>query len=88
MRGVLPLAVELRTFGSPGGLQLPTFPSVGLHPHTWPKWGCDKKFVIATKPTPMMWTHPKTCNTNFQTPMKNVPKPSLEEVEQTIAIVC
>ncbi len=19
-----------------------TFPSVGLHPHTWPKWGCDK----------------------------------------------
>jgi hypothetical protein len=20
----------------------PTFPSVGLHPHTWPKWGCDK----------------------------------------------
>jgi hypothetical protein len=22
--------------------QPPTFPSVGLHPHTWPKWGCDK----------------------------------------------
>ncbi len=21
--------------------QPPTFPSVGLHPHTWPKWGCD-----------------------------------------------
>jgi hypothetical protein len=41
MRGVLPLAVELWTFGSPGRLQLPTFPSVGLHPHTWPKWGCD-----------------------------------------------
>jgi hypothetical protein len=20
-----------------------TFPSVGLHPHTWPKWSCDKK---------------------------------------------
>jgi hypothetical protein len=19
----------------------PTFPSVGLQPHTWPKWGCD-----------------------------------------------
>ncbi len=31
-----PLAVELWTFGSPGGLQIPTFPSVGLHPHTWP----------------------------------------------------
>ncbi len=21
--------------------QPPTFPSVGLHPHTWPKWGCN-----------------------------------------------
>ncbi len=21
----------------------PTFPSVGLHPHIWPKWGCDTK---------------------------------------------
>jgi hypothetical protein len=26
---------------SPGGLQIPNFGSVGLHPHTWPKWGCD-----------------------------------------------
>jgi len=41
MRGVLGLAVELRTFGSPGGLQIPNFGSVGLHPHTRPKWGCD-----------------------------------------------
>jgi hypothetical protein len=24
--------------------QPPTFPSVRLHPHTWPKWGCDKSF--------------------------------------------
>ncbi len=24
-----------------------TFPSVGLHPHTWPKWGCDS--VVAAK---------------------------------------
>jgi hypothetical protein len=23
----------------------PTFPSVGLHPHTWPKWGCHKNYV-------------------------------------------
>jgi hypothetical protein len=30
-----------RAFGSPGGLQIPNFGSVGLHPHTWPKWGCD-----------------------------------------------
>jgi len=40
----------------------------------------------------MMWTHPGTRTTNFQTnketPMKNVPKPSLEEVEWTIAIAC
>jgi hypothetical protein len=41
MRGVLGLAVELQTFGSPGGLQIPNFGSVRLHPHTWPKWGCD-----------------------------------------------
>jgi hypothetical protein len=25
----------------PKGSKPPTFPSVGLHPHTWPKWGCD-----------------------------------------------
>jgi hypothetical protein len=41
-RGVLGLAVELWTFGSPGGLQLPTFPSVGLHPHTWPSRGATR----------------------------------------------
>jgi len=28
--------------GVPEDSQPPTFPSVGLHPHTWPKWGCDK----------------------------------------------
>ncbi len=26
---------------SPEGPQIPHFGSVGLHPHTWPKWGCD-----------------------------------------------
>jgi hypothetical protein len=40
-RGVLPPAVEPWTFRSLGGLQILHFPSVGLHPHTWPKWGCD-----------------------------------------------
>ncbi len=44
--------------GVPEDFQPPTFPSVGLHPHTWPKWGCDireakyvfpKEFVLATK---------------------------------------
>jgi hypothetical protein len=27
--------------GVPEDSKLLTFPSVGLHPHTWPKWGCD-----------------------------------------------
>jgi hypothetical protein len=27
--------------GVPEDSKSPTFPSVGLHPHTWPKWGCD-----------------------------------------------
>jgi hypothetical protein len=27
--------------GVPADSKPPTFPSVGLHPHTWPKWGCD-----------------------------------------------
>jgi len=39
-----------------------------------------------------MWTHSKTHNTNFKTkkgtPIKNVPTPSLEKVEWTIAITC
>jgi hypothetical protein len=27
--------------GVPEDSKSPTFPSVGLHPHTCPKWGCD-----------------------------------------------
>ncbi len=27
--------------GVPADSKPLTFPSVGLHPHTWPKWGCD-----------------------------------------------
>jgi hypothetical protein len=27
--------------GVPEDSNSPTFPSVGLHPHTWPKWGYD-----------------------------------------------
>jgi hypothetical protein len=30
--------------GVPEDSKSPTFPSVGLHPHTWPKWGCDSQF--------------------------------------------
>jgi hypothetical protein len=48
MKSVLGLAIELQTFGSPGGLQIPNFGSVGLHPHTWPKWGCDTPYFFAT----------------------------------------
>ncbi len=31
--------------GVPEDSKSPTFPSVGLHPHTWPKWGCDIRVV-------------------------------------------
>jgi hypothetical protein len=43
MRGVLALQLELWIFGSPGGLQVPTFGSVGFTLTLSPKWGCDKK---------------------------------------------
>jgi hypothetical protein len=29
--------------GVPEDSKSPTFPSVGLQPHTWPKWGCDRR---------------------------------------------
>ncbi len=29
--------------GVPEDSKPPTFPNVGFHPHTWPKWGCDIK---------------------------------------------
>jgi len=32
--------------GVPEDSKSPTFPSVGLHPHTWPKWGCDTPFEL------------------------------------------
>jgi hypothetical protein len=41
MRGVLALQLELWVFGSPGGLQVPTFGSVGFTLTLSPKWGCD-----------------------------------------------
>jgi hypothetical protein len=55
MQGVLSLAVEVWTFGSLGELQVLNFGSVGLHPHTWPKWGCDNR------------PPPQTCYIWFQT---------------------
>jgi len=38
-----PLLSSSKHSGVPEDSQPPTFPSVGLHPHTWPKWGCDSK---------------------------------------------
>jgi hypothetical protein len=46
MRGDLTPAIELWVFGSLGGLQLPTFGSVGFTLTLSPKWGCDTFFVI------------------------------------------
>jgi hypothetical protein len=40
-----PLLLSSKHSGVPEDSQPPTFPSVGLHPHTWPKWGCDKEDV-------------------------------------------
>jgi len=36
-----PLLSSSEHSGVPEDSQPPTFPSVGLHPHAWPKWGCD-----------------------------------------------
>jgi hypothetical protein len=43
-----PLLLSSKHSGVPEDSQPPTFPSVGLHPHTWPKWGCDTRAT---------WTH-------------------------------
>jgi hypothetical protein len=36
------LLLSSKHSGVPEDSKFPTFPSVGLHPHTWPKWGCDR----------------------------------------------
>jgi hypothetical protein len=41
MQGDLTPAIALSIFGNPGGLQLPTFGSVGFTLTLSPKWGCD-----------------------------------------------
>jgi hypothetical protein len=43
MKGVLASAIKLWVFGSPRGLQVPTFGSVSFIFTLSPKWGCDKK---------------------------------------------
>jgi len=35
--------------GVPEDSKPPTFPSVGLHPHTWPKWGYDRQAYLVTR---------------------------------------
>jgi hypothetical protein len=41
MQGVLSPEIELYIFGSPRGLQVPTFGSVNFILTLNPKWGCD-----------------------------------------------
>jgi hypothetical protein len=41
--------------GVPEDSKSPTFPSVGLHPHTWPKWGCDTLHLILWKAIVYIW---------------------------------
>ncbi len=41
-----PLLSSSEHSGVPEDSKSPTFPSVGLHPHTWPKWGCDTTHPI------------------------------------------
>jgi len=41
MKGFLTPAIKLLVFGSPGGLQVPTFGSVSFILTLNPKWGCD-----------------------------------------------
>jgi hypothetical protein len=45
MRGVLGLSVELQTFGSPGGVQIPNFGSGSFIVPLRPKWGCDNIYT-------------------------------------------
>jgi hypothetical protein len=48
VQGVLTPAIKLLVFGSPGGLQLPTFGSVSFILTLIPKWGCDNLDNILT----------------------------------------
>jgi hypothetical protein len=41
-----PLLSSSKHSGVPEDSKPPTFPSVGLHPHTWPQWGCDTFDVL------------------------------------------
>jgi hypothetical protein len=40
-----PLLLSSKHSGVPENSQPPTFPSVGLHPHIWPKWGCNTIYL-------------------------------------------
>jgi hypothetical protein len=40
-----PLLSSFKHLGVPEDSKPPTFPSVGLHPYTWPKWGCDTVYL-------------------------------------------
>jgi hypothetical protein len=49
-----PLLSSSEHSGVPEDSKSPAFPSVGLHPHTWPKWGCDKLAYTTTNSQPSL----------------------------------
>jgi hypothetical protein len=55
MRGVLTLVIKFRVFGSPGGLQVPTFGSVNFILTLASKWGCNTKWCVHGSPMNCKW---------------------------------
>jgi hypothetical protein len=54
-----PLLSSSEHSGVPKDSQPPTFPSVGLHPHTWPKWGCDNHSHSRKWDLGVLWDYQK-----------------------------
>jgi hypothetical protein len=53
------LLLSSKHSGVPEDSKSSLFPSVGLHPHTWPKWGCDNDDVVISLlrfPNPIVHT--------------------------------
>jgi hypothetical protein len=91
MRGVLAPAIELWVFGSPRGLQLPTFESVSFIFTFIPKWGCDSPYCMSKKNEVLFEDHvwKITYNFSFFFPWRNpCPKclstPSSKNVEVSV----
>jgi hypothetical protein len=76
MQGVLPLAVELQTFGSPGGLQIPNFSKcwaspphlakVGVRQYMYVKHSLNYKIEFNKRSTyNLFWIDVKDKHNNF-----------------------